>query len=171
MSEAQLLQLQKLIHAQSKTMGIDHLYSVVEAHFRQHHGRSIKKSTFHNKINPDRTEHKLNIEEFSLLLMALKEQNLHAPILEEFMSLYHMRPEYLHTQSSTKEHNYKSFMGDWMDLNKEHGDVQVALTSALNDYKITEHELNGIKVELSEHIQALTTLRAALDHVAGKTLI
>ncbi|TKB47746.1 hypothetical protein FCL40_14815 [Ferrimonas sediminicola] len=169
MSNDKIYQLHKTLHAQSKLMGIDRLYAVVDQAFQHSRGHSIKKGTFHNKLNPDREAHKLNIDEFLHVLLALKAENHHAPILEDLLSLYGMRLEYL-SDHPDRQHNYKSFMGDWMGLNKEHGDVQVALTSALSDYKISENELNGIKVELSEHIQALTRLRQALDNVCGKRL-
>ncbi len=58
-----------------------------------------------------------------------------------------------------------------LNFNKEHGDVQIALTAALSDYKITTNELNGIKKELAEQIEAMTTLRFALDNVCGKQLV
>ncbi|WP_028108895.1 phage regulatory CII family protein [Ferrimonas futtsuensis] len=169
MSDDKIYKFHKTLHAQSKLMGIDRLYARVDDAFQQSRGHSVKKSTFHNKINPDREAHKLNVDEFILVLMALKEENQHAPVLDDLLSLYGMRLEYLKSDGE-QEHDYKSFMEDWMGLNKEHGDVQVALTSALSDYKISENELNGIKVELSEHIQALTQLRQALDSVCGKRL-
>ena len=135
------------------------------------HNKDIKPSTFQNKINAHRAEHKLNIEEFIYVLLVLQQENTHSVVLQDFLSLFGFRLEYISEINEPCDFDHKSFMEAWMNFNKEHGDVQIALTAALSDYKITTNELNGIKKELAEQIEAMTTLRFALDNVCGKQLV
>ncbi|KXJ52574.1 MAG: hypothetical protein AXW17_07800 [Colwellia sp. Phe_37] len=159
------------LHTHCKSVGIEDIYQKVSLYYKDKNNKDIKPSTFQNKINAHRAEHKLNIEEFIYVLLVLQQENTHSVVLQDFLSLFGFRLEYISEINEPCDFDHKSFMEAWMNFNKEHGDVQIALTAALSDYKITTNELNGIKKELAEQIEAMTTLRFALDNVCGKQLV
>ena len=158
------------MHTHCKSVGIEDIYKKVSSYYKDKNDKDIKPSTFQNKINVHRSEHKLNIEEFIYVLVVLQQENIHSVVLQDFLSIFGFQLDYVAEINETCDYDHKSFMEAWMSFNKEHGDVQVALTSALSDSKITTNELNGIKKELAEQIQAMTKLRFALDNVCGKQL-
>ena len=156
--------LLRSLHNQTKTIGID---SILKNVFKEN---QISKKTLYNKLNPNVYEHKLNIEEFISILFFLQKTQHHTVILDEFLSLFGLRVEYIAEIKNPIEFNFKELIDSWMHFNKEHGDVQIAITESLSDYKISSNELDKIKCELAEHIQAMTTLRYALDNVCGRQL-
>jgi hypothetical protein len=159
------------LHTHCKSVGIEEIYKKVALYYKEKNGKDIKPGTFQNKINANRDEHKLNIEEFIYVLLVLQEEKSHAVVLQDFLSIFGFGFESLSQTSESSDFTHKSLMEAWMDFNKEHSDVQIALTAALSDYKITTHELNAIKKELAEQIESMTRLRMALDGVAGKQLV
>ncbi|NOJ15491.1 phage regulatory CII family protein [Vibrio splendidus] len=158
------------LHAHCKSVGIEEIFRKVSSYYKEKNDKAIKPSTFQNKINAHRGEHKLNIEEFIYVLLVLKQEDSHTVVLQDFLALFGFRLEYISEITEYCDFDHKSFMEAWMNFNKEHGDVQIALSSALSDYKITTNELNNIKKELAEQIEAMTKLRFALDNVCGKQL-
>lgn len=172
MKEEEINQFLVALHTHCRDIGIEEIYKKVSSYYKDKNNKYIKSSTFQNKINANRSEHKLNIEEFIYVLFVLQKENTHSVsvVLQDFLSLFLFRLEDISEMNDSCDFNHKSFMETWMSFNKEHGDVQIALTSALRDYKITTNELNDIKKELAEHTQAMTKLRFALDNVCGKQL-
>lgn len=159
------------LHRQSKEVGISDIYTIVSANCNIRSGKNIKKSTFQNKININREEHKLNIEEFVYILQALEQKNgAHLAVLQDLVSIFGFNLVSFSDTNHSHDIDYKSFISLWMGFNKEHGNVQEALTLALSDYKITTNELHVIKKQITEETKAMAKLLVALEHVCGKKL-
>ncbi len=170
MKNLELNRFFEMLHDKSKTVGIKKLFESIDKYYEANEGKNIQPSTFSNKLNPNIKGHKLNTEELILIILELKKSDDHGVVLKEFMSIFDMHIEYVIQDSQIKEYDYVSFMDTWMKFNKEHGDIQIALNSALDDHKISSNELKGIKTEIEEQVTALSDLRIALDSVCGKQL-
>ncbi|MBL4796934.1 MAG: hypothetical protein JKY50_05945 [Oleispira sp.] len=160
----------EMLHSKSKDIGIKKLFNSVASHYKSIDNKDISYVTFSSKLNPNIETHKLNIEDVIFVILELKKSNDHGVVLKELMSIFEMHIEYVIPDVQIKKHNYVSFMNTWMKFNKEHSDIQIALNSALDDYKISRNELKSIKTEIEEQIEALSNLRIALDDVCGRQL-
>lgn len=159
------------LHRQSKEVGIGNVYKSVSTYSKNQSGKEVKEKTFYSKINPNIEDHKLNVDEFIYALLALeKKEGSHLIVLQDLVSIFGFNLVSFSNDNKIPDIDYKSFIGLWMDFNKEHGDVQTALTSALSDYKITTNELHVIKKEITEQAEAMAKLSFALERVCGKQL-
>ncbi|MCK4842292.1 MAG: hypothetical protein KAT04_10490, partial [Methylococcales bacterium] len=109
------------LHTHCKTVGIEDIYKKVSSYYKSKNNKKIQSSTFQNKINAHRSEHKLNIEEFIYVLLVLQQENSHAVVLQDFLSLFDFRLEYIAEVNEHCDFDHKSFMEAWMSFNKEHG--------------------------------------------------
>lgn len=170
MKTSEIKRFHEMLHEKSKTVGISKLFEGIAKQHKGKDGKTIQYSTFANKLNPNIEGHKFNTEELILIILELKKSNDHGIVLKELMSIFEMHIEYVISDAQVIDHNYVSFMDTWMKFNKEYGDIQAALSSALSNYTISDNELKGIKTEIEEQLEALSNLRIALDSVRGKKL-
>lgn len=160
------------LHRKSKEVGIGNIYQSVSSSCKKKNGKEIKEKTFYSKLSPNIEEHKLNVEEFIFTLQALERKDgAHLTVLQDLVSIFGFNLVAVPSDKEVIKVDYKSFIGLWMDFNKEHGDVQTALTSSLGDYKITANELYVIKKEITEQAEAMAKLSLALESACGKRLI
>ncbi|UTV30577.1 phage regulatory CII family protein [Photobacterium atrarenae] len=146
------------LHLQSKEFGIEKLFNEVKVMS----GKNISPRTFSNKINPAQAGHQLTLQEFMLTMKVLQQEERHVFILDEMLKLFGLQCERIET-GELHEITYRNVLNAWMDWDKERGDVQQEIRAALSDGKVSANELEEIKKEMSQDIDAMIKLRDMLE--------
>ena len=136
------------------------LYGYVCNMYQQRGQQNIGESTFYNKLNPDHEGRMLDVELFINILLVLPKAEQRR-MLDSFLVIFGYQSKA--KKPTEKEASYEKLVQAWMDFDKEHGDVQEELRSALHDKKINKDELKKIEKELSAQITKMDDLRSVIQ--------
>jgi len=147
------------LHSNSIEIGINNVYNEV---FKRK-GTKVTSGTFSNKLTPTSESHILTLREFMSVMKVLEldDNGRHVSVFADMLEVFSLKCDKYYADPNI-DITYQTVSNALMKTNKEHGDVSNEILKALDDNKISPIEINIIKKEINDEIDALVKLRAIL---------
>jgi len=134
--------------------------------------KKVNKQTFLNKLSPKYDTHNITLKEFLFIMKILEEDNngLHIHVIEDLLTTFGLKCDRYYSDPDIKI-SYRTLLHSMMSSDKEHGDVSRVIHESLEDNKISDLEIQKIKKEINDEIDALIKLRSILIHANKNKII
>lgn len=134
--------------------------------------KKVNKQTFLNKLSPTYDTHNVTLKEFLFIMKILEQDSngFHVHVIEDLLTTFGLKCDRYYPDPNINI-SYRTLLNSMMSSDKEHGDVSQVIHESLEDNKISDLEIQKIKHEINEEIDALIKLRSLLIHANKNSII